>query len=112
MGTLSVAGRPLEGEGGFRSKVAGHLYLIYTDNGGSDFILSAYTSGNSGLTGKLYIETHNGSCWVPLEFSTEYDVDQTYADKVLINSSNDVENIIQLIDQYATNINNESLKIY
>ena len=80
MASISIAGRRVGQE---IPTGAGHLALFYTTDGGAELILSAYTDSTL-LSGDLYIETYEGSAWVPRAFSTENTLRPDIFDTVLL----------------------------
>ena len=105
MASISIAGRRVGQE---IPTGAGHLALFYTSDGGAEFILSAYTDSTL-LSGDLYIETYEGSAWVPRAFSTENTLRPDIFDTVLLDFGGRTPDAVAvLIDQFALAINDQN----
>lgn len=105
MASISIAGRRVGQE---IPTGAGHLALFYTDDAGAEFVLSAYTD-NTLLSGDLFIETFEGSAWVPRVFSTESTLNpDIFATVPLAFGAQDPEGVADLIDQFALAINTQN----
>lgn len=106
MGKIELAGRRIGGDIGIG---AGHLLLILTDDLGAEFVLSAYTDNNL-FSGNLYVETHEGSAWVPAALSTEASIDPDLFDRVEVDfAGRDPEAVAEILNQHAFNLNGEDL---
>ncbi|NNE52879.1 MAG: DUF4214 domain-containing protein [Sulfitobacter sp.] len=106
MATIELAGRRVGGDIGIG---AGHLALFYRDDAGQEFILSAYTDNNL-FVGDLYIQTHEGSAWVPRDLSDESLYSPALFDRVLLDfGGRDPEAVAAVIEQQAVAINELNL---
>ena len=103
---IELAGRRVGGDVGIG---AGHLALFFTDTAGDEFALSAYTDNNL-ISGNLYVETHEGSAWVPRHLSTEGRLPSDLFDrKPLDFGPRRPDDVAKVLDQYALAIDNQNI---
>lgn len=107
MSSISVAGRPLFDEQG--AGVAGHLYIVYTDDLGEEFIISAYAAG--GRFGTMIVQSHpfSGSYLVPREISNEAVSGHVSDYKVLDLGERTPEDVIMVMEQFSAELHEKEL---